>query len=70
MSVQRILVKGTENIAPPPDTETEVLELKRSYNISTTVRGIAETHDIALDKTDLVELIFNDETKWSAIQIT
>ncbi|MEO7961481.1 MAG: CHAT domain-containing protein [Ginsengibacter sp.] len=65
MSVQKISLKGSENmVASNAASGTELLELRKSYTIGSSVRGITETHNIDLKDDDLVELIFNDDTTW------
>ena len=65
MSVQKIVIKGTEQTLPVnPKSADDIVELRKSYLIGGNVRGLTESHDIDLKKDDLVELVFNDETKW------
>ncbi len=65
MSVQKIVIKGTEQVLPVnPKSADDIIELRKSYIIGGNVRGITESHDIELKKDDLVELVFNDETLW------
>ena len=65
MSVQKIVIKGTEQKLPVnPASTDDVIELRKSYIIGGNVRGLTESHDIDLKKDDLVELVFNDETTW------
>ncbi|MEO8569953.1 MAG: CHAT domain-containing protein [Ginsengibacter sp.] len=65
MSIQKIVIKGTEQKLPVNTASAgDVIELRKSYIIGGNVRGLTESHDIDLKKDDLVELVFNDETTW------
>ncbi|MEO6290637.1 MAG: CHAT domain-containing protein [Ginsengibacter sp.] len=65
MSIIKITVKGIEQtITSGAGSSEDVIELRKSYTIGGSVRGITESHDINLEKDDLVELVFNDETVW------
>ncbi len=65
MSVQKIVIKGTEQKLPVnPKSADDIIELRKSYIIGGNVRGLTESHDIDLKKDDLVELVFNDDTTW------
>ena len=65
MSVQKIVIKGTEQMLPVnPKSADDIVELRKSYLIGGNIRGIIESHDIDLKKDDLVELVFNDDTTW------
>ncbi len=65
MSIQKIVIKGTEQTLPVnPKSTDDIIELRKSYLVGGNVRGITESHDIELKKDDLVELVFNDDTLW------
>ncbi|MEO6288882.1 MAG: hypothetical protein ABIO76_03110, partial [Ginsengibacter sp.] len=65
MSIKKITVKGIEQtITSGAGSSEDVIELRKSYTVGGSVRGITESHDINLEKDDLVELVFNDETVW------
>ena len=65
MSIKKIAIKGVEQtFAAGTSSNDDVIELRKSYIVGSTVRGITETHEIDIDKDDLVELVFNDDTVW------
>ncbi|MEO6637469.1 MAG: CHAT domain-containing protein, partial [Ginsengibacter sp.] len=65
MRVKNMVIKGTEQTVPVNESSAEdIITLRKSYTIGSSVRGLTETHDISLEKDDLVELVFNDETTW------
>ncbi|MDQ6764142.1 MAG: CHAT domain-containing protein [Bacteroidota bacterium] len=65
MRVQNMVIKGTEQTVPVNESSAEdIITLRKSYTIGGSVRGLTETHDVPLEKDDLVELVFNDDTTW------
>lgn len=65
MSVQNIIIKGTAlPVVPGISNTDEITRLKGSYLIGGTLRGGGEEHHVKLDKNDLVELLFEDDTTW------
>ncbi len=65
MKVKNMVIKGTEQIVPVNASSAEdIITLRKSYTIGGSVRGLTETHDVSLEKDDLVELVFNDDTMW------
>ncbi|SEW07341.1 CHAT domain-containing protein [Chitinophaga sp. YR573] len=64
--MQQIAIKGDKYIPGivAPVSESG-LWLQASYTISNSLRGAAvERHDISLDKNDLLEFVFSDDTTW------
>ncbi len=69
MSIQKLTIKG-QKVVHDIETVDDGLELKASFILTGTLRGITEKHEVQLKNTDLVELIFEDETKWFCTQDT
>lgn len=65
MSVQNIVIRGTAlPVAPGLANTDEVTTLKSSYLVSGAIRGAGEEHNVKLEKNELVELLFEDDTTW------
>ncbi|MEO6406227.1 MAG: CHAT domain-containing protein [Ferruginibacter sp.] len=69
MSIQKLTIKGQRQPVTI-DTSDDSLELKESFVLTGTLRGITESHEVQLKNTDLVELVFEDDTKWFCTQET
>jgi hypothetical protein len=65
--MKKIVVRGFKKDKFSPEeiqsAKDSKLELKGSYQFSTS-RAAAETHEIELDKTDVLEFVFDDNTTW------
>jgi len=65
MPIQKITIRGEQesltNISTPPE---DLTDLKSSFVIGSDIRGITESHTIDLDKDDLLEFTFEDNTIW------
>lgn len=64
MAIQKIRIKGEKQINILESDSAESLDLSASYVIGSSVRGVGEVHDIALKQTDMVEFVFEDNTRW------
>lgn len=64
MSVSKIRIKGEKQITLAAEESSELLSLSASYTIGGTSRAAADTHEIALKESDLVEFVFEDNTFW------
>ncbi|MBC7849045.1 MAG: hypothetical protein H7Y31_04885, partial [Chitinophagaceae bacterium] len=65
MRISRLVIRGEEQpaeiILSAPD---DILELKRSFAIGTSVRGVTETHAVDIDDDDVVEIVYDEEISW------
>ncbi len=65
--MKKIVVRGFKNDKFSPEeiqtAKESKLELKASYQLSTS-RAAAETHQIEVEKGDVLEFIFDDNTTW------
>jgi pimeloyl-ACP methyl ester carboxylesterase len=65
--MKKIVVRGFKKDKFSPEeiqtAKESKLELKASYQLSTS-RAAAETHQIEVDKDDLLEFVFDDDTTW------
>lgn len=64
MSVLTIRVKGEKQLVAGPEESTELLSLSASYAVGAVSRGMGAMHDIPLKKQDMVEFVFEDNTRW------
>ena len=65
MKTLNLAINGTEKkLKDINEAVHPMLELKKSIQVSGTVRGVSNRNELQLDPTDLVELIFDDDTKW------
>ncbi len=65
MPIQKIVIRGEQqppaSVGTAPEDQTI---LKESYRIGASVRGSTTAHTLTLDKDDLLELRFEDNTVW------
>ncbi len=65
MSVQNLVINGTAlPVTAGVSSADDVTKIKASYAIGTSLRGTGEEHTVKLDKNDVVELLFEDDTTW------
>ena len=65
MRINKITIRGEKQIAPVSEKYGEdMLELKQSYLIAGTTRGHLDSYDVELNKNNLIELVFEDNTTW------
>jgi hypothetical protein len=64
MNISKIRIKGEKQLSISTEESSDLLSLSATYTIGGTTRSAAETHDIALKETDLVEFVFDDNTFW------
>ena len=64
MSITKIIVKGSKQISGPAENGDDVFQLKESYQLGSSTRGVAGSHEIILKKSEVVELQFDDDTTW------
>ncbi|MEP7237218.1 MAG: CHAT domain-containing protein [Ferruginibacter sp.] len=65
--MKKIVVRGIKKEKLSPEEIQAAAEsklvLKGSYQFSTS-RAVAELHELVIDKNDLLEFVFDDDTKW------
>ena len=65
--MKKIVVRGFKKDKFSPEeiqnAKDSKLELKGSYQFSTS-RAVAEVHELEFDKNDVLEFVFDDDTKW------
>ncbi|HSN59525.1 MAG TPA: hypothetical protein VLR49_01220, partial [Ferruginibacter sp.] len=64
MSITKIIVKGSKQLSGPAENGDDVFQLKESYQLGSSTRGAAGSHEITLKKSEVVELQFDDDTTW------
>ena len=64
MSINKIIVKGSRiPMASIPEAD-ENFDLKESYQLGSSIRGMADNHEISLKNGEVVELKFDDDSSW------
>ncbi len=64
MSIKKIIVKGSKQTVITSDASEDIFQLKESYQLGSSSRGIADSHEINLKNGEVVELKFEDDTTW------
>ena len=65
MKIKEITISGLEQILEFEEPQSDsLLTISRSFNIIGLSRGKTTDYDIDLKEDEIVELVFNDETKW------
>ena len=64
MSIQKIIVQGLKQTTGDFAGTDEVFTLKESYLVGPATRAAGGSHEITLKKSEVVELLFEDETTW------
>jgi hypothetical protein len=64
MSIKKIIIKGSKEAIAPLNANDDLFELKETYLVGTASRGIAGSHEVILKDSEVVELVFEDDTTW------
>ncbi len=64
MSINKIIVKGSKQQSAVIPGDEDVFELKESYQLGSSTRGMADNHEISLKNGEVLELKFEDDTSW------
>ncbi|MGZ5191091.1 MAG: hypothetical protein ACXWCZ_08705, partial [Flavisolibacter sp.] len=65
MRINKITIRGEKQpVAVSSRSGDDMLELKQSFLISGATRGQLDSYDVDLNKNNLIELVFEDNTTW------
>ncbi len=64
MKIERISITGLEQSAVVTVGADELETPSRSFRLERSSRGLAESHEVDISQGEMVELIFEDETRW------
>ncbi len=65
MKMDKIVIRGKEEfIAEPADIPADFLTLKAAYSTGGRFRSSADKHTVVLEPSDIIELVFEDDTTW------
>jgi hypothetical protein len=64
MSINKIIVKGSKQPSGITSGADDIFELKESYQLGRSTRGMADNHEINLKNGEVLELKFDDDTSW------
>ena len=64
MSITKIIIRGSKRPASLTQESEENYELKESYQLGSSVRGMADNHEVSLKNGEVMELRFEDDTTW------